>query len=65
MDCCWRESYNKLMPKMDNDVLINSLYNEGKTRFDESFVRTLKDKIYKKLQLMIINLICLNKVVHE
>ena len=30
----------------DNDVLVYSIYNEGKT---DRFIRTLKDKIYKKL----------------
>ena len=30
----------------DNDVLVYSIYNEEKT---DRFIRSLKDKIYKKL----------------
>ena len=32
----------------DNDVLINSTYNEGKLVVAERFIRILKGKIYKK-----------------
>ena len=31
----------------DNDIVINSTNNEGKSVIDERFIRTLKSKIYK------------------
>ena len=46
-----REFYNSLMLKWldDNDVLIYSLHNEGKSVVTERFIRTFKGKIYKKM----------------
>ena len=46
-----REFCNKLMQKWldDNDILMNSTYNEDKSVVFEKFVRTLKDKIYKEM----------------
>ena len=41
----------------DNYVLINSTYNEGMLVAAERFIKTLKSKIFKKWQLMIIHLI--------
>ena len=32
-----------------NDVLVYSIYNEGKTVATERFITALKDKIYKKM----------------
>ena len=43
----------------NNNVLMYSIYNEGKSVIAERFIKTLKSKIYKKLQLMIANLIFL------
>ena len=31
----------------DNDIKMNSIHNEGKSVVAESFIRTLKTKIYK------------------
>ena len=33
----------------DNDIKIYSTYNEGKSVFPETFIRTLKNKIYKHM----------------
>ena len=41
----------------NNDVLIYSIHNEGKSVIAERFKKTLKTKIIKKLQLRIENLI--------
>ena len=41
----------------NNDILMYSTHNEGKSVIAERFVKTLKTKIYKKWQLMITNLI--------
>ena len=51
--------YNKLMQEcLDNiDILMYSTHNEGKSVIAEMFIKTLKSKIYKKVQLMIPNLI--------
>ena len=45
-----REFYNKLMQKWldNNDILMYSAHNEGKSVIAESFIKTLKVKIYKK-----------------
>ena len=45
-----REFYNKLMQKWlgNNDILMYSTHNEGKSVIAERFMRTLKAKIYKK-----------------
>ena len=42
---------NKLMQKWlgDNNVLMYSTYNKGKSVVAERFIRTLKGKIYKKM----------------
>ena len=56
-----RESYNKLMQKwLDNiNILMCYTHDEGKSVIAEWFIKTLKDKIYKKWQLLIANLILL------
>ena len=41
----------------DNDISIYSTHNESKSVVAERFIKTLKSKIYKKLQLIIVNLI--------
>ena len=45
-----REFYTKLMQEWlgNNDVLIYSTHNEGKSVITQKFMKTLKDKIYKK-----------------
>ena len=55
----WREFYNKLMQEWlsKNNILMYSPRNEGKSVIAERFIKPLKPKIYKKLQLMIANLI--------
>ena len=40
----------------DKDISMYSTYNEGKSIVAEKFIRTLKGKIYKKWQIMIVNL---------
>ena len=54
-----REFYNKLMQKWleNNCILMYCTHNECKSVIAERFIKTLKAKIYKKLQLMIANLI--------
>ena len=43
---------------LDNiDILMYSTHNEGKSVIAEMFIKTLKSKIYKKVQLMMRNLI--------
>ena len=51
------EFYNISMQKWleDNDILMCLVYNESKSVVTERFIRTLKGKIYKKWQLIIIN----------
>ena len=46
-----REFYNNPMQKWldDNDILMYSTYNEGKSVIAERFIKTLKSKIYKKI----------------
>ena len=41
----------------NNDILIYSTHNGGKSVIAERFIKTVMAKIYKKLQLMIANLI--------
>ena len=45
-----REFYNKLMQEWldNNDILMYSARNEGKSVIAEMFIKTLKAKIYKK-----------------
>ena len=46
-----RESYNKLMQTWldNNDILMYSTHNEGKSVIAEKFIKTLKANIYKKM----------------
>ena len=46
-----REFYNKLMQEWldNNDILIYSTHNEGKSVIAERFIKTLKYKIYKRM----------------
>ena len=45
-----RELYNQLMQEwLDNNILMHSAYNEGKSVIAERFIKTLKAKIYKKM----------------
>ena len=41
----------------DNAILMYSTHDKGKLVVAESFIKTLKSKIYKNWQLMIVNLI--------
>ena len=44
-----REFYNKfIQEQLDNDILMYSTHNEGKSIITEWFIKTLKAKIYKK-----------------
>ena len=45
-----REFYNKLMQECldNNDILMYSAHNEGKTVIAETFIKTSKTKIFKK-----------------
>ena len=45
------EFYNNCMQKWldDNDILMYSTHNEAKSVVAERFIRTMKDKIYKKM----------------
>ena len=54
-----REFHNKLMEEWldDNDILLYSADNEGKSVITERLIKALKAKIYKKWQLMIANFI--------
>ena len=54
-----RELYNKLMPEWvdNNDILMHSTHDEGKSIISERFIKVLKAQIYKKWQLIIANLI--------
>ena len=54
-----REPYNKLMPEWvdNNDILMYSTHDEGKSVISERFIKVLKAQIYKKWQLIIANLI--------
>ena len=44
------EFYNKLIQEWleNNDILMYSAHNEGKSVIAERFIKTLKAKIYKK-----------------
>ena len=45
-----RDFYNKLMQEwLDNDILMYSTHNKGKSVIAERFIKTLKDKVYKKM----------------
>ena len=56
-----RKFYSKPMQERfeNNDILMYSTQNEGKSVIAERFTKTLKAKIYKKWQLMIANLVSL------
>ena len=56
-----RKFYNKLMQEWfdSNEILMYLTHNEGKSLITEMFLRILKAKIYKKSQLLIVNLILL------
>ena len=41
----------------DNDILMFSTRNEGKSVAAERFIRTLKVTVFKRLQLIIVSLI--------
>ena len=45
------KKYNNLIQKWlgDNNILMYSAYNKGKSVAAERFIRTLKSKIYKKM----------------
>ena len=45
------EFYNNIFKKwlLDNDIILYSTYNEGKSVVAESFIRTLKNKLYKHI----------------
>ena len=46
-----REFYNRVFKKWlsDNDIIMCSTYNEGKSVVAERFIRTLKNKLYKHM----------------
>ena len=45
------EFYNNVLKKWlsDNDIIMYSTYNEGKSVVAERFIRTLKNKLYKHM----------------
>ena len=45
------EFYNRIFKKWlsDNDIIMYSTYNEGKSAVAERFIRTLKNKLYKHM----------------
>ena len=45
------EFYNNVFKKWlsDNDIIMSSIYNEGKSVVAERFIRTLKNKLYKHM----------------
>ena len=45
------EFYNNVFKKwlLDNDIIMHSTYNEGKSVVAERFIRTLKNKLYKHM----------------
>ena len=45
------EFYNNVFKKWlsDNDIIMHSTYNEGKSVVAERFIRTLKNKLYKHM----------------
>ena len=46
------EFYNSVFKKwlLDNDIIMHSTYNEGKSVVAERFIRTLKNKLYKYMK---------------
>ena len=50
----WLILYNNLMENYlgNDDILMDSTHNEGKSAIAERFIRTSKSKIYKKWQLI-------------
>ena len=54
-----RQLYNKLITECldNNDILMHSTHDEGKSVISERFIKILKAQIYKKWQLIIANLI--------
>ena len=54
-----KQFYNSLMQKCldDNNFVMYFTYNGGMSVDVERFVKNLKSKIYKKLLVMIVNLI--------
>ena len=49
------EFYNNVFKKWlsDNDIIMYSTYNEGKSVVAERFIRTLKNKLYKHMKLLV------------
>ena len=49
------EFYNNIFEKWlsDNDINMYSTYNEGKSLVAERFIRTLKNKLYKQMRLLV------------
>ena len=49
-----REFYNNIFKKWlsDNDIIMYSTYNEGKSVVPERFIRTLKSKLYKHMTVI-------------
>ena len=56
-----KEFYNNLIQKLlhNNNILMYSTHNEGKSKVFKRFIKTSKAKIYKKWPLIIVNLILL------
>ena len=54
------EFYNNVFKKWlsDNDIIMYSMYNEGKSVVAERFIRTLKNKLYKHMTATGKNLYC-------
>ena len=46
----------------NNDILMYSTHNEGKSVKTKRFIKTLRSKIYKKWQFMIANLMLFEKI---
>ena len=55
-----REFYNNVFKKWlsDNDIIMYSTYNEGKSVVAERFIRTLKSKLYKHMTAIGKNVYC-------
>ena len=55
----WVDQGRELMPKWldNNDILMYSTHDEGKSVISERFIKILKAQIYKKWQLIIAKLI--------
>ena len=62
-----RQFYNKLLQEWlgNNDILMYSTHNEGKSVIAERFIKTLKSKIYKKNVTANDNKSYLNKLVDQ